>query len=81
MTANGEFISPQPTPFATRILFWAVVVAVIAGGVSLAAFALWLALAILPIALGAALIAYALFRYKMWQASKAQGRRGQVWRP
>ena len=73
MTINGEFVSPPAAPFSSRILMWAVVVAVIAGALSLAAFALWLALLILPVAFGAAVIAYGIFRYKLWRAQRAVG--------
>jgi hypothetical protein len=60
---------------------WAVIVAVIAGGLSLAAFALWLALLILPVALGAGVIAWAMFRYRIWKAQRSVGGQRQVWRP
>ncbi len=68
MTLEGEFVSPPTPPVSTRIMFWAIVVAVIAGAVTFAAAALWVALTILPIALGAAAIAYGLFRYRLWRA-------------
>ena len=68
MTLNGEFVSPPVAPVSTRILFWAIVIAAVAGAASLAALALTLALSILPVALGAAAVAYLLFRYKMWRA-------------
>ncbi len=48
MTLNGEFVSPSVAPVSTRILFWAIVVAAVAGAASLAALALTLALTILP---------------------------------
>ena len=86
MTANGEFVSPPVAPWTSRILMWAVVIAMIAGALSIAAFALWLALIILPVALGAAAIAYAMFRYRMWRAQRSVahpsvGRQRGVWRP
>jgi hypothetical protein len=81
MTIDGEFVSPPTPPVATRILMWAVIVAVIAGALSLAAFALWLALLILPVALGAAVIAWAMFRYRVWRAQRAMGSQRNVWRP
>lgn len=81
MTASGEFVSPPKVPITTRILMWAVVIAIIAAALSLAAFALWMALIILPVALGAAVIAWAMFRYRVWRAKHAMtGQRG-VWRP
>ena len=60
---------------------WAVVIAIIAGGLSLAAFALWLALLILPVAFCAAVVAYVVFRYRVWRAQKSFGNQRSVWRP
>ena len=48
MTIDGEFVAPPTPPVTSRILMWAVVVAVVAGALAFAAFALWLALLILP---------------------------------
>ena len=81
MTLDGEFVSPPTAPITSRILMWAVVIAIIAGGLSLAAFALWLALLILPVALGAGIIAWAMFRYRMWRAQRAMAGQRAVWRP
>jgi hypothetical protein len=81
MTLDGEFVSPPAPPVSTRILFWAVLVAVIAGALSLAALALTLALSILPVALGAAAVAYILYRYKLWRAGGSIGGQRDLWRP
>lgn len=81
MTIDGEFVSPPTPSIGTRILMWAVVIAVIAGALSLAAFALWLALLILPVALGAAVVAWAMFRYRIWRAQRTMAAERGVWRP
>jgi hypothetical protein len=81
MTVDGEFVSPPRPPLSTRIMFWAVIVALIAGGLSLAALALWVALIILPVALGAAVIAWAMFRYRIWRAQHSFGGQQNLWRP
>jgi hypothetical protein len=81
MTIEGEFVSPPVAPLTSRILMWAVAVAIIAGALSLAAFALWLALLILPVALGAAVIAWAMFRYRLWRAQRSMGGQRNVWHP
>jgi len=81
MTINGEFVSPPATPIANRILRWAIVIAVLAGALSLAAFALWIALIILPVAFAAGVVAWAMFRYRVWQAQRAMGGQRSVWRP
>jgi hypothetical protein len=78
MTINGEFISPPQVPLSSRILMGAIVVAVLAGALSLAAFALWLALLILPVAFGAALVAWAMFRYRLWRAQRSMSGQSNV---
>lgn len=81
MTLEGEFVSPPKLPVTSRILVWAVIVAVITGALSIAAFALWLALLILPVALGAAVIAWAMFQYRVWRAQRSFSSQRNVWRP
>jgi hypothetical protein len=81
MTVDGEFVSPPKVPISSRILLWAIVIAIVAGALSLAALALWVALLILPVALGAAGVAWVVFRYRVWRAQQVvAGQRG-VWRP
>jgi hypothetical protein len=81
MTLEGEFVAPPATPIVSRIFMWAVVIAVLAGALSVAAFALWIALLILPVALGAAVVAWAMFRYRLWRAQQSMGGQRNVWRP
>lgn len=80
MTIEGEFRTPPKPPLLNRILLWAVIVAVLAGALVFAALALWLALIILPIAIGAALIAWAIFRYQAWRASGSISGGRDIWR-
>jgi hypothetical protein len=80
MTVEGEFVSPPRPPVSSRIMLWAIVIAIIAGGLSLAAFALWLALLILPVAFGAAVVAYVVFRYRVWRGQRGVGGQRNVWR-
>ncbi len=81
MLPDGTIRRPARPPIATRIFIWAVIIAAIAGALSLAAFALWIALIILPVALGAAVIAWLAFRFQLWRAGGSI-RRGppNVWR-
>lgn len=65
--------APGPS-LMDRIVFWAIVTAVVASALVLAALAFWLAMFLLPIAIGVAIVAYALFRFRLWQA-------GQRFRP
>lgn len=62
-----------------RIVFWAIVVAVVAGAALLAALAFWLAMFLIPIAVGAAIVAWALLRFRLWQAGRGFRRPGAPW--
>lgn len=68
MRPDGSFEEPPKPPLMARIFFWAVLVATIAGSVVVAALALWFALALIPLVLGAALVAYLAFRFQLWRA-------------
>jgi len=46
-----------------------------------AMLALWFALALIPIALGAGLIAWGALRFQMWRAGKSFGGQRNVFRP
>ena len=80
MTLNGEFVSPPKAPFGSRILLWAIIIAVIGGALSLAAFALWLALIILPVVFAACVVAWGMYRFQVWRASKSVGGQRNLWR-
>jgi hypothetical protein len=71
MTVEGEFVGPVPgakPPFGTRLMIWVAVFAGIAVSCAVGLFALWLLAFLAPVALAAALIAYAAFRYQVWRA-------------
>jgi hypothetical protein len=73
MTPEGEFITPPRATWSAKLLRYAILVAVAAGGLAVAALALWFALILIPVAIGAALVAYGLFRWRLWQARRARG--------
>jgi hypothetical protein len=75
MLPDGSFRQPAKPPVATRVFFWAVLIASIAGALAFAAFALWIALIILPVALGAAVVAWLAFRFQLWRAGISTSRR------
>jgi uncharacterized membrane-anchored protein len=81
MTIDGEFVVPPKPPISSRILMTAIVIAIMAGALSLAAFALWIALIILPVAFAAGVVAWAMFRYRVWRAQQDISARPDVWRP
>jgi predicted lysophospholipase L1 biosynthesis ABC-type transport system permease subunit len=74
MTPQGEFLEPPKPGIAEKLLRYGVIVAVLAGLAAMAALALWLALALIPVAIVAAAIAYAAFRWRMWKLSRSAGR-------
>lgn len=77
MTPEGEFRTPPQPTWAQKVLAGAIVIAVVAAGLAIAALALWFALILIPVALGAALVAYLAYRWRMWQARG----RGDIYRP
>lgn len=80
MHIDGSFTAPARSRLLTRVFIWATVVAVLAGGVAIAAVALSLALFLVPIALAAGVIAWAALRFQLWRAQRAAGRRRDLWR-
>jgi fatty acid desaturase len=63
---DGSYRSRRP-PIAARIFAWAVVIAIAAGALAVAAFALWFALILIPVVVAAALIGWLAFRYQLWR--------------
>jgi hypothetical protein len=61
-----------PGPLSGAILRWAIIVAGVATLGAFALLALWLAISLIPIAIGAALIGYGALRYRIWKAGGAQ---------
>jgi hypothetical protein len=80
MTTDGRFREPAATPLVTQIGRVAILVAVAAGLVGFLVFALWLALAMIPVVVGAGLIAWAAFRFQVWRARQSAASR-TIYRP
>jgi hypothetical protein len=76
MRPDGSFREPVKPPLAARIFFWAILVATITGAVVIAALALWVALALIPLAIGAAIVAYLAFRFQLWRSGVSLRDRG-----
>ncbi len=70
MTPDGRFAAPPRTPIAPRIIAGAVLLAVVAGGLAIAALALWAALILIPVAFAAVLVAVLAVRFRLWQARR-----------
>jgi hypothetical protein len=80
MLPDGSFRAPPRPPVLTRIFIWAAVIAVLTGGLAVAAFALWITLILLPVAVAAALIAWLAFRFQLWRAGGSIGSQRDLWR-
>jgi hypothetical protein len=66
---DGSYRTRRP-PIATRVFAWAVIIALVAAALAVAAFALWLALILIPVVLVAGLIAWLAFRFQLWRAAR-----------
>jgi hypothetical protein len=70
MTVDGRFVEPPRPAFATKLMVWAAVIAGLAVTVALGFLALWFALLAVPVAILGAGIAYAAWRFRLWQARR-----------
>ena len=75
MTPDGRFRSRPGLPLLERIFIGAIIVALVAGGLAVSALAFWIALLLIPVALVAAVIAWAAFQWRLWQARRSFGGR------
>lgn len=81
MTPDGRFLDPPATPVIARVVRGAIVVAAISGVAAAALLALWFALLLIPVAIGAGLLAWAAFRFQLWRAGRSFGRERDLSRP
>jgi hypothetical protein len=77
MTPEGEFRGApgwkppgSTTPWANKLLRYALVVAVLGGFVLVAALALWLALLMIPVVAAAAIIGYAAYHWRRYKEGR-----------
>ena len=71
MTPDGQFRGPPRVPLSTRLLGIALAITAITAALAIAALALWFALILIPVALGAAAVAWLAWRYRLWRARRA----------
>ena len=81
MLPDGSFREQPRTPLSAHVFRTAALVAGVAGGLAIAALALWFALTLIPVAIGAALVAYGAFRFQLWRARASAPGGRDVWRP
>ncbi|MDE2005658.1 MAG: hypothetical protein KGI51_03750 [Rhodospirillales bacterium] len=77
MRLDGEFLAPPRSTWPVRIAGAAIVVAVLAGVLALAALAFWVAIAMVPVALAAGLIAWGAIRFQLWRLRRSGNGLGQ----
>jgi hypothetical protein len=70
MLLDGSFRLPRRPSLPMRIAGVAIVVAVLAGTFAIAALALWLAIAMIPIVVIAGVIAWAAIRFQLWRTRR-----------
>jgi len=76
MNPDGSFRAPSRPPLALRIGAVALVVAVLTGALAAAVLVFWFALALIPVAIVAAVIAWVAFRIQLWRIRRsARGQR------
>jgi O-antigen/teichoic acid export membrane protein len=68
MTPDGQFLDARPAPLSQQLLRTAVVIAIIGTMLAVAAVALWFAMLLVPVVLAAGLLAYGLFRWRLWRS-------------
>ena len=67
MTPQGDFQQRSATPLSMQVLRVAVMVAILAGALAIAAFALWIALLLIPVAITAAIVGWLAWRWRVWR--------------
>jgi hypothetical protein len=70
LNPDGSFREPARAPLSVRILRVAIIVAVLAGGLALAALAFASLLVLVPLALGAGAVGYGAWRWRLWRAGQ-----------
>ena len=75
MRLDGDLLPPPPT-WPMRLAGTAIIVAVLTGVIAVAALAFWVALALIPVALVAGVVAWAAIRFQLWRNGRHFGRGG-----
>lgn len=81
MLLDGRFRMPRRPTLPMRVAGVALVIAVLAGTLAIAALVLWLAVALIPIAIVAGLVAWAALRFQLWRSRRSPGGPPDIYRP
>lgn len=80
MRPDGSFVDPPALPLSAKVFRVALVVAVLAAALAGAVFLVGVALFMIPLALGSAVVAWGAFRYRMWKMGRSVGGGRDVFR-
>jgi O-antigen/teichoic acid export membrane protein len=72
MTPDGHFRAPAGTPLGSRVLRTAIIVGVASAALAASFLMLWFALALIPVALIAGLVAWVAFRIQVWRMRRGR---------
>jgi len=81
MRPDGSFVDPPTVPWSVRILRVAIILAVLSAALAGAILLIGFALFLIPVAIGAAVVAWAAFRYRLWKVSRSAGGTRNIFRP
>ncbi|MGH7154128.1 MAG: hypothetical protein ACREF3_09365 [Acetobacteraceae bacterium] len=73
MLIDGTFRTPPRPSLPMRIAGVAIIIAVIAGSLGIVALALSFAIALIPVAVIAAIIAWVAIRFQLWRSGRRYG--------
>jgi hypothetical protein len=73
MTRDGRFTGPAAAPIASRVLRLAIIAGVLTAVAALVALTFWVALALIPVIVGVAVLAYLAIRFQMWRLGRSGG--------
>lgn len=82
MTPDGQFVGPRPAPrWVGRVAAWAILIAAMAVAIAVGAFAFWVVLMLIPVAIIAGLVAWLALRFQLWRVRRSVGGERGPFRP
>jgi hypothetical protein len=81
MYMDGRFRVPRHPSLPMRIAGIALLVAVSAGALVVAALALWMVAALIPVVVVAGVVAWGAITWQRWRNARTDGRRQDIFRP
>ena len=78
MRPDGSFVEPPrraTSPVTAKLMLGGILVAAVAVSIAVAALAVWVVSLVLPVAILAAAVAWAAFKFRQWQSFRSYGGR------